>query len=56
MTFGGKQRGLVSVVHKFFHKKTAGSCTKSMSQIEQLAEELHKPIIKIFKKERHIQH
>ena len=41
----------------FFHKKTAGSGIKSMQQNEQLAEELHKPIIKKFrKKEKCIQH
>ena len=47
------------MVYKFFDKKTAGSgvttlanksAIKSMPQNEQLAEELHKPIIKKFKK------
>ena len=45
-------RGLVSIVHKFFDKKTAGSGIKSMPQNEQLAEELLKPIIKKFKKRK----
>ena len=36
--------------YKFFDKKTAGSGIKSMQQNEKLAEELHKPIIRKFKK------
>ena len=44
------QRGLASVVYNFFDKKTAGSGIKSMSQNEQLDEELHKPIIRKFNK------
>ena len=44
------QRGLASMIYKFFDKKTAGSGIKSMPQNEQLAEELHKPIIRKFKK------
>ena len=57
------QRGLASMVYKFFDKKSAslmdkstkGSgatalTNKSVSQNQQLAEELHKPIIKKFKK------
>ena len=42
------QRGLGYMVYKFFGKKTAGSGIKSMPQNEQLAEELHKPIIRKF--------
>ena len=38
------------MVYKIFDKKTAGSGIKSMPHNEQLAEELHKPIIKKFKK------
>ena len=38
------------MVYNFFDKKTAGSGIKSMPQNEQLAEELHKHIIKKFKK------
>ena len=48
--YGGYQRGLSSMVYKFFDKKTACSGIKSMPQNEQLAEELHKPIIRKFKK------
>ena len=40
------QRGLASVIYKFFDKKTAGSGIKSMPQNEQLAEEFHKLIQK----------
>ena len=48
--YDGYQRGLASKVYKFFEKKTAGSGIKSTTQNEQLAEELHKPIIRKFKK------
>ena len=44
--FDGYQRGLVSMVYKFFNKMTAGSGVKSMPQDEKLAEELHKLIQK----------
>ena len=44
------QRGLGSMVYKFFDKKTAGSGIKSIPQNGQLAEELHKLIIRTFKK------
>ena len=47
-------RGLASSAYKFFDKKTEGSgvtlANKSISQNEQLAEELHKPIIRKFKR------
>ena len=43
--YDGYKRGLSSMVYKFFDKKTACSAIKSMQQNEQLAEELHKPII-----------
>ena len=46
------QRGLASMVYKFFDKKTAGSGIKPMQQNGKLAEELHKPIIKKFKKSK----
>ena len=51
----GYQRGLVSMVYKFFNKKSASSSAamlgnKSMSNQLQLANELHKPIIRKFKK------
>ena len=59
--YDGHQRGLASMVHKFFDKKTKGSgfttlanksAIKSILQNEQLAEELHKPIIRKFKKRK----
>ena len=40
------------MVYKCFHKKTAGSGIKSISQNGQLAEELHKPIIRKFEKRK----
>ena len=46
------QRGLACLVYKSFNNKTAGSCIKSMPQNQQLAEELHKSIIRKFKKRK----
>ena len=40
------------MVYKFFDNKTAGSGIESILQNEQLAEELHKPIIRKFKKRK----
>ena len=37
----GYQRGLASMVYKYFDKKTLCSGFKSMPENEQLAEELH---------------
>ena len=52
--YGGYQRGLASMVYKFFDKNTKGSgvtlANTSITQNEQLAEELHKPIIRKFKR------
>ena len=48
----GSQRGLTSMIYKFFDRKTAGSGVKSIPQNEQLADELHKPIIGKFKKRK----
>ena len=69
--YDGYQRGLVSMVYKFFdkksnsllHKSVSGSCINSnknsnnnnnneIKQNLQLAEELHKPIIRKFKKRK----
>ena len=47
--YDGYQRGLASMVYNFFDKKTKGSGVKSTPQDEQLAEGLHKPIIRKFK-------
>ena len=62
--YDGYQRGLASMVYKFFDKKTKGSgvtianksAIKSIPHNEQLVEELHKPIIRKFKKGKYIQH
>ena len=44
------QRALVSMVHNFFDKKTGSG----ISVNEQLAEELHKSIIKYSKEEKYL--
>ena len=47
--YNGYQRGLGSMVYKFFDKKSKGSGVNiSLKFNEQLAEELHKPIIRKF--------
>ena len=46
--YDGCQRGLASMVYKFFDKKSKGSGIKSISNQRQLADELHKPIITKF--------
>ena len=51
--YDGYQRGLASVVYKFFDKKTSGSSIKSENiSNKELAEELHKPIIRKFNKRK----
>ena len=57
--YDGYQRGLASMVYKFFDskvaspdKKSVGSGAKLIPQNEQLADELHKPIIRKFKKRK----
>ena len=55
--YDGYQRGLASMVYKFFDKKSKGSGAKHVNtkltpQNQQLAEELHKPIIRKFEKRR----
>ena len=58
--YDGYQRGLASMVYTLFDKKTKSSgvtlgnksAIKSIPQNEQLAEELHKPIIRKFKKRK----
>ena len=67
--YNGYQRGLASMVYNFFDSKIASPDKKSIgngakrvnnkliSQNVQLAEELHKPIIrKLKKKQKYIQH
>ena len=52
--YDGYQRALASMFYRFFDKKTwSGAIATSKATIsvnEQLTEELHKPIIKIFRK------
>ena len=62
--YDGYQRGLASMFYNFFDKESASLPDKSVSgsgvanneikQNLQLAKELHKPIIKNFKKEQFI--
>ena len=54
----GYQRGLASMVYKFFDKKSrcSGVNNNEIKQNEQLTEELHKPIIKKINKEKYIHH
>ena len=48
------QRGVASMVYKYFDKKSAGSditmLANKYAQNKQLAEELHKPVIRNFGK------
>ena len=51
----GYQRGLASMVYKFFDKKSVGSGVVKINltpQTQQLAEELHKSIIRKFEKRK----
>ena len=53
--FNGYQRGLASMVYKFFNERTKGSGINLQANSlnnEILAEELHKPIIKNFKRRK----
>ena len=50
LKYDGYQRGLASMVYKFFDKKSKGSGVNIPLEFnEQLAKELHKPIIRNFK-------
>ena len=50
--YDGDQRGLASMVYKFFDKKSEESGVKLISENEQLANELHKSIIKKLEKRK----
>ena len=51
----GYQRGLASMVYKFVDKKSkGGDINIPLDFNEQLAEELHKPVIRKFKKKKFI--
>ena len=50
--YDGYQRGLASMVFKFFDKKSKGSGINTNEFNYQLANELHKPVIKKLKKRK----
>ena len=52
LKYDAYQRGLASMVYKFFHKKSLGSgiANNGNKQNPKLAEKLHQPIIRNFKK------
>ena len=52
--YEGYQRGIASMIYNFFDKKSAGSgvSNNEIKQNLQLAKELHKPIIRKFKKRK----
>ena len=51
--YAGYQRGLASMVYKFFDKKTSGSSIQNVNiSNKELTEELHKRIIRNFKKRK----
>ena len=55
--YDGSQRGLASMVYKFFDKKSTGSGFKKLKNMTKLsssilADELHKPIIRKFNKRK----
>ena len=47
--YNGYERGLTSMVYKFFDKKSKGS---GLKENRQLANELHKPIIRNFERRK----
>ena len=51
------QTGLAPMVYRFIDKKASGSgANNELKQNDQVVEELHKPIISKFKKEKYIHH
>ena len=50
--YDGYQRGLASMVYTFFHKKFKGSGIFANEPNYQFTNELHKPIIRTFKKRK----
>ena len=53
--YDGYQRGLASIIYKFFHKNTSGSGIKNENiSNKELAEELHKQCIEKLIKEKYI--
>ena len=54
--YDGYQRGLASMIYKFFDKKSEGSGIVNNKENIQLADELHKPIIRNLKIEKCVLH
>ena len=54
--YDGYQRGSASMVYTLFNKKSQGSGLANNKENIQLADELHKAVIRKFKKERYILH
>ena len=53
LKYHGYQRGLTSMVYKFFDKKTSGGVIKNeVMSNKELAKELHKSIIRKFEKRK----
>ena len=50
--YDGYQRELASMIYKFFDKKSQGSGAANNNENIQLADELHKPIIRKFEKRK----
>ena len=50
--YDGYQRGLASMVYKFFDIKSEGSGVKLIPKKEKVANEIHEPIIRKFEKRR----
>ena len=50
--YDGYQRGLASMVYEFFDKKLQGSGISNNNENIQLADELHKPIIRKIEKRK----
>ena len=50
--YDGYQRGLASMVYNIFYSKVSGSGARLTPENEQLANELHKPIIRKFEKRK----
>ena len=50
--YDGYQRGLASMVFKFFDKKSSGGMIANNKENIQLSDELHKPTIKKFRKRK----
>ena len=48
--YNGYQRGLASIVYKMFDKKARYGAKASVN--EELAKKFHKPVIKIFKRQK----